>query len=62
MTSILILLLLHGGGISAHYLAEFDSQKTCELAKPKVAQVARNSPLVAQADAAALICVPKREV
>lgn len=61
MGTILILLVLKLGGIQGIYLGEYDSPAMCQRAAAEAAQVVGMSPQVQDADAAALLCVPKQE-
>lgn len=61
MTAILVLLVaLHGqaGGV---YLGEFKSPAACERAKPQAAEFLKDLPIIKQAEAAMLLCIPKRD-
>lgn len=61
MAHILILIMLQLGSINGIYLGEFESEQACQQAAQNAAMVIDGSGLLADVEAAGLLCVPKAE-
>lgn len=61
MGTILFILVLSMGNISGIYVGEYDSPKLCERAIPAAIEKYGKDPRIITAEAATLICVPKKE-
>lgn len=61
MTTMLILIVLKLGAIQGIFLGDFDSPNDCERAAQVAAAELSMSDIIADADAAGLMCVPRPE-